>query len=598
MGVDGQVRGVATTALGVSAGRSRAAAWRTAGLAASVLVFAWPEISVALHRPAPSYPLVTAVITLLLAAIAVTWPRDDSESPTVVQSLTPAAPIVGIVAAGVVVVAMYRWTQTVAWEGHRADMLIVIREATRRFLHGHNPYTTYRSYDAPWTMVMPYGPALWAPFLVPQLLHVDFRIVTIIGELFVPLWCGVTAVADAARGRFVSAVSWLGVLVALVIAFDVSAFTLIGHTPVYWPLLPLLAVMVVRRRWVAAACFIGVLVVARTTIVAVVPVFLMAVWTADRRRLPLVATALTLTIAAALAPFLLWDHRAMWDGMIASYPRIMKETAWPTAGRGPIATVGVTEWLIARHRGWLVMPVQVAAMIGVYMATWPVIRRRMDPLPWMALALFAFSMTTLWPVYYLYYDVFLLLVSGAMAKTLEAGPVRIAAAPWLLSLTALVGLMVATVRLVMSPFPHVAAGGATPWLPMRAGFWAAEYDGQRSFSWIVGNEATIVLPRSSASAADIVLTARSPFDGAQPHQKVTAILNGTLLAQTAIPHGWTEVRFAAPGSGWWIGFNELRLVFSGTVSPRAAGAGDDPRQLALALSRVDVIPAATGSPSR
>jgi hypothetical protein len=69
---------------------------------------------------------------------------------------------------------------------------------------------------------------------------------------------------------------------------------------------------------------------------------------------------------------------------------------------------------------------------------------------------------------------------------------------------------------------------------------------------------------------------------------MTAILNGTLLAHVAVAPGWQEIRLPAPRSTWWIGFNQLQLVFSSTVSPRDAGSGDDPRQLALGLSRVDV----------
>jgi len=71
---------------------------------------------------------------------------------------------------------------------------------------------------------------------------------------------------------------------------------------------------------------------------------------------------------------------------------------------------------------------------------------------------------------------------------------------------------------------------------------------------------------------------------------MTAILNGTVLAHVAVATGWQEIRLVAPRSTWWIGFNQLQLVFSSTVSPRDVGAGDDARQLALALSRVDVTP--------
>jgi hypothetical protein len=111
-------------------------------------------------------------------------------------------------------------------------MLIVIREATRRFLNGRTPYATYRTYDAPWNMAMPYGPVLWGPFLAAQLLRLDFRFLTIGGELFVPVWCGVAAVVEWLRGHVSSAVWWLLILAALVLTFDVQGFTLIGYTSV------------------------------------------------------------------------------------------------------------------------------------------------------------------------------------------------------------------------------------------------------------------------------------------------------------------------------------------------------------------------------
>jgi hypothetical protein len=566
------------------------------GLALSVLVFTWPQIAVyGLGRP-PSYPLVTVIFTLLIVAMVVSWHQGDAASPSGTVWLKPVVPIVAAVAAFVVGIAMYRWTQVAAWQAYGADMLIVIREATRRFLNGHTPYATYRSYDAPWEMAMPYGPALWGPFLIPQLLRLDFRIVTIICELFIPVWCGVAAVVESARGRIAAAACWLALLAALVLAFDVQGFTRIGHTPVYWPLLPVFAVLVARRRWIGGAGVLGLLVVARTTMVVLIPVFLMAAWKADRRRFPLVLIVLTITIAAALAPFIVWDYRAIWDGMILSYPRVMKAAVWPVLRRSGMETVGLTEWLLEQHRDGLVVPVQVVVMIGVYAVTWPRIRRGLPPLPWMALALFAFSMTTLYPVHYLYYDVLLLLASAAVVETLEtldADPARLAVTPWLLSLTALVVLMFATMRTVASPFPSVDAADVTVNRPLRTGFAMSESDGPRHFAWIVGNEATIVLPRSSADAADIILSAQSPFDRTRAPQTVTAILNGKYLAQAPVPAGgMQEIRFVAPRSAWWVGFNQLQLLFSSTVSPREIGEGDDSRQLALAFSRIDVTPPA------
>jgi hypothetical protein len=559
-----------------------------AGLVASILVFAWPQLSIWFSGASTAYPLVTAVFTLLIIAIVVTWPHGD-RAPAAAMSSPPAL-IVSVVAAAIVAGAAYRWTRLLAWQPYQADMLIVIREATRRFLGGHTPYTTYRTYDAPWNIAMPYGPALWAPFTVAQLLRLDFRFLTVIGELFVPLWCGVAAAVEAARGRLADATGWLTLLAALVVLFDVQGFTLIGHTPVYWPLLPLFAVAIGRSRWVPAACLLGILVLARTTMVAIVPVFLIAVWTADRRRLPVCLAVLLATIAVGMVPFIAWDYRAVWDNMVLSYPRVMKEAVWPVLARSGIETIGLTEWLVERHHEAMVVPTQLLVMAGVFAVAWQAVRRGAAPLPWMALALFAFSMTTLYPVHYLYYDVLPLLVCGVIVGALDSGPPSIGAQPWLLSLAALIALMMAATCTVASPFPQVASGDEGSGGRLASGFAIAENDGQRGFSWIVGHDATIVLPRRSAQPAAIVLTVRSAVDNPDTPQSVTAILNGAVLGHTIVPAGWREIRFMAPRSTWWIGFNQLQLVCASTVSPRAAGTGDDSRDLALAVSRVSVTP--------
>src|SRR6185295_1783402 len=327
---------------------------------------------------------------------------------------------------------------------------------------------------------------------------------------------------------------------------------------------------------------------------AMVPVFAIAVWTTDRRRAPAALGILTITVAVALVPFIAWDSRAIWESMVLSYPRVMKAAVWPVLARPGLETIGVTEWLIEHHRESLVVPAQIATMVAVYVAAWVAIGRGRLPLVWMALALFAFSMTTLYTVHYLYYDVLLLLVCAVLAETFESSPRYTTATAWTVSLAALALVILVAVRTVASPFPHIAAGEIWAERPFRSGFAASERDGSRDFSWIVGRDARIILPRSSATRADIVLTVQSPFDDRQPPQRMSAILNGTLLADTTIPAGWRNIRVAAPRWAWWVGFNELQLVFSSTLSPRAAGSGDDPRPLALRVSRVDVVRSEAG----
>src|SRR5207302_402125 len=272
-------------------------------LALAVLIFAWPDLSVAYRGTPASYPLVTVLFACAIVAMVVAWPRADSAAPAAPMPRMSAAAIASAcIGAAAIAIALYRWTRLMAWLPYGADMLIVIREATRRFLNGHSPYTIYRSYDTPWEMAMPYGPVLGGPFVV--------------------------------------------------------------------------------------------LIAARTTMVAVVPVFLMGVWRTDRRRLPAVLIALAGAAAIMLGPFVAWDSRGIWDSMVLSYPRVMAAAVWPVLARPGQETIGLTEWLLEHHRESLVVPVQAIAMLGVYAAAWAALARRLRALPWMALALFAFCITS------------------------------------------------------------------------------------------------------------------------------------------------------------------------------------------------------------
>ncbi len=558
------------------------APWLVA-LSALALACAWPQLSLATRGVPAAYGPLTAVIALMVFAIVATCPDDRARTIGAPGALPVA---VAVVAATVIVAAAYRWTQLMAWLPYHADMLIVLREATRRFLIGHDPYTTYRSWDAPWDMAMPYGPALWGPYLATQAVHADFRMITIVGELFVPAWCGVCATVEAARRHFGTALAWLALTIALIGLFDLQRFTLIGHTPVYWPWLMVFAAAVSARRWVAAACVLGVLLVARSTMVAIVPVFLMAIWQADRRSLGRVLIAMTAVAALALLPFALWDAHALWNSMVASYPRVMKVAVWPALAKPGLETVGLTEWLIEHGKDWLVFPAQGAAMAIAYAAAWFAVARSRPALPWMAFALFVFSATSLYPVHYLYYDVLLLLTTAGIAAVRPPG----SPLSWTASLALLVLLVAGCLRATTTAFPQLAVGDAPTTRMLRSGFDGLEHDGERGFAWAIGHEARVALPRTSAADADIVLTGESALDAGGAPQHLTAILNGSVVADADVPAGPREIRLRVPTSTWWIGFNDLQLLFSSAVSPREAHGAADDRPLAFSLSRISVTP--------
>lgn len=543
-------------------------------LIAAILVFLVPT----------AYLAVTVALTVLVGAIAV-WPDEArAATSTPLRSLTVAS---ASLAALAIVVAAYRWTSLAVWLPYHADMLIVIREATRRLLAGHNPYAVYRAYDAPWDMAMPYGPLLWGPYVAAQAFRFDFRLLTIAGELTLPIWCGIAAAVEAMRGRMGSCATYLALTAAILLMLDVQRFTLIGHTPVYWPLFLLFAWTIDRRRWLAAACVLGLLVAARTTMVAMLPVFALTAWRSARPNVTAIVGVCLATIALAMAPFALTDFHAVWNMMVQSYPRIMREAVWPVLARPGLETIGVTEMLVERGLGAWTFAVQLVALAIVYAAAFVTPSHR-RPLPWMALALFVFSLTTLYPVHYLYYDVLLLLAADAVSGTLDSGIVPRLLMPWTLSLVAVGMLVVVMLRVAAPAFPRITPGVASRDGELRTGFSGVEHDGARPFSWIVGNDARIALPRSSSAAAVILLDAESPFDANQPPQQMTVVLNGTVISDVTVPAGRQQIRIRAPHGTWWSGFNELHLRFGSTFVPRSAGGSNDDRPLALAISRVIV----------
>ena len=252
---------------------------RMAGLSLAFVVFTAPAL---FYTPERAYPVLTIVFAGIVTAVALSWDRVGVEpEPPVAIRRRRVVLATGMAIVGLSYVA-HGWVGEMLWHGYGADMLIVIREAGQWFLSGRDPYFTYRNtYDAPWDLVLPYGPLLWGPYLVPQVLRLDMRVVTIVGELFVPTGCAVAAILEAGRGRLVHAAAWVVLLTVLVASISLRYFTPMGDTPVYWPLLPLFAAVVTRQRWLLAAFVLGLLIAARSTMVALAPILLMAVWKED-----------------------------------------------------------------------------------------------------------------------------------------------------------------------------------------------------------------------------------------------------------------------------------------------------------------------------
>jgi hypothetical protein len=498
------------------------------------------------------YIVTTVALVLVAAMVVLSWRNGHSAQP-IASSRTPATPhthdvaaiLVTAAAAALLVFTCRAWLLqilTIPIDPYRGDMLVVVREGIRRFFKGMNPYTIYH---VPWPAPLPYGPLLWAPYAIPTLMRVDLRFLSVAGALFLPVSCGAAALVSARRGRFADAAGALLMLGAIGLSGPLEQFTAAGHTPVYWPLIALFAWLAAHERWRAGAVVLGLLVVARTTMIAVVPVLLMAVWLRDRRRFAATGALVALAIALPFLPFAIWDPRALSYALYGSYEAVIKTVVWPDTTVPH--TIGLTGVLLTHHWHRFVEAVQVAVMTIVYVACWALMRRGRAPVALMAAALLVFSMTTLWPVTYIYFDVFLLFAAGILAGL-----------PWL------------EARWSTSSVVRAWAAAAAVALILVAGFGAAmlrqRANERPAITWRdEPRQASVLLLRGAVSPEMVDVQIGGASMGPQ---QMGVALNGAPLGAVDIAAGAGHVMLAVPASRWQIGANTLDLSVAAPITIR------------------------------
>ena len=204
-------------------------------------------------------------------------------------------------------------------------------------------------------------------------------------------------------------------------------------------------------------------------------------------------------------------------------------------------------------------------------------------------------MTSLWPVYYLYFDVCWLLVAGAFAGTLGRLPLGQHITGWATLIAAIVALVAVLFRIASPPFPVFDVSTASGRRALYRGFLVGRLEGPEPAALIWGRDATLALPRSSASAATIVLAAEGVVAERSSPQMVSALLNGTPLGTVTAERGWHDLRFAAPHDLWIAGSNTLTLHCATTTRPVDVGLGDELHHIALGIRRVEVVEDGAGA---
>jgi hypothetical protein len=526
----------------------------------------------------------TIQITATIVVLVLIWERFDARAePSSTGSWRFEASIT--VACGLLIfLAARAWLHEITIypnDTSRPDMLPIVDRGVREIVRFRNPYTTYY---IPWKTTLSYGPMLWGPYVIPYLLHADLRFVSLTGLLFIPLACALAATAAALDARRLSAAAWLAMLAILVFNEPLRLFSSYAHTPVYWPLIALFAWLVARERWTAAAIACGLLVAARTTMISIAPILIMAAWHRNRPQFAKVALLIAASGAVLFVPFALWDPGALWYSMYGAYQVVIKTAVWDAGGARD--TIGLTGPLL--RKGWqaAVEPTQIVTMLVVYGAAWLALGRGRRPLPWIGLALFAFSATTLWPVEYIYFDVYVFFVCAALAETrwLE---VRREVPMWIVALGAAAAVVVAAARLGIPLNTDIDVGSYADRSLLYVGF-ADNEEAGRTFAWVEGTNAEVLIPRRSNRDAVLDLTCEPNLPRRDSSQQMSVALNGSVLGTVELHEGWQTVTLPAPSSAWLIGVNSLRLSFTNAISPLEAGLGADARKLSVAFDRIAV----------
>jgi hypothetical protein len=402
-------------------------------------------------------------------------------------------------------------------------------------------------------------------------LRTDARFIAFPGLMFVTVACALCASAEALAGRLPSAVAWMALLAVVAFNEPLRQFASSTSMPVYWPLVALLAWCVARGWWVRAALVAGTLLVVGAGMIAFVPILLMAAWREGRR--PFIA-ALALFAAAASVPLI-------WGGADAHALQIGVAGAHDAAD-----AIGLTSLLVRAGRASAILPAHVLAMVGVYIGAWFALGRGGRPLPWMGLALLTFIASTPHPSGDSYFDLLVFFVFAALAETSWV-ETRHTARLWLVTF---VGAALVSSALVWREIPvdtdiDVGSYGSRPLLAR--GFADNEEVG-RSFAWVDGTNADVLVPRRSRRGAEFVIVCEPHLPKSDSTQQMSAALNGSVLGTVDLHEGWQTVTLPAPSSAWLIGVNALHLSFTNAISPLEAGTSADPRTLSVAFDRIAV----------
>ncbi len=133
---------------------------------------------------------------------------------------------------------------------------------------------------------------------------------------------------------------------------------------------------------------------------------------------------------------------------------------------------------------------------------------------------------------------------------------------------------------------RIDVGGADDRRFLVRGWSGPEVAGDATFRWSDGPESTVVVPLKEA--VDYLLEFHgAPFAPGETELQVVEVwINDEFVGRVAVTGEVRTYRIAIDGAVLRPKFNEIRLRYAWTASPRSVGASDDSRELAVRFERI------------
>jgi hypothetical protein len=476
----------------------------------------------------------------------------------------------------------------------RADMIPQVIMGLERVFNGQNPYIQiHRPNFVPWPLDFGYGPGLWAPYIIPYALNIDLRFLSILCTLAIPLTLVFAATYFSYHFKVIQALCLL--LLTATIAFNANlfAFAEIGHTQIYWPIIVLFCYVLSKNCIKTASVCLGLLVLSRTSMIFITPILTIYLWKFHREKLLQCLLTFSVMVLIALGPFIIADAKTFYFNMYTKYFIVVKKYVW-TNMDWISTTFGTTSFLVKNQYTTFIGPLQYLFSIGVWITSYFSMREEKHVLIWMSASLMVFSMTTIWPVSYIFFDVMIFFVFSVLFQFEWARPPlsRKAFAAFALGTFVFFVSISALFICKSKNITLIDIGDKSARNHLYRGFYNDELDrdSNTGYCWADNDRTSVIFTRRSGAAAKVRMICMpfSPDD--RKKQTISVILNGRELGDKTLASGWHEISFdIAPGL-LKTGINMMAMKFSYSLSPSEMGLSVDERKLSAAFDKIIIEP--------